>query len=205
MKWTIVLLFIGFTACSDLDEASQVSSVDTDLDVAIEVPTFGSMAICKLVLSILGGECVRFDDGSVEGIYDLNADTLQQSVCINVPQPPGDPNAKVIEVANEDATNEIVVGDGSCQSGHLDDEDTVRAGHDMMLPHPADCFWLTAAIAQPQQCPPNMHFSSCHSECPDSCMRLSEFCTMHCVAGCTCNERFVLDSTNNCIPPGQCP
>ncbi|XP_066271768.1 von Willebrand factor-like [Branchiostoma lanceolatum] len=60
---------------------------------------------------------------------------------------------------------------------------------------------------QEEECPTNMEWSHCVTECPRTCenMHLRQTCiTRKCVAGCQCNNETVWDG-KSCIVPESCP
>ncbi|XP_049338243.1 zonadhesin, like isoform X49 [Astyanax mexicanus] len=57
----------------------------------------------------------------------------------------------------------------------------------------------------PLVCPPNSHYSTCVSSCPETCLGVSGplGCGEKCVEGCECDPGFVL-SNNKCVPLKDC-
>ncbi|XP_058252073.1 zonadhesin, like isoform X1 [Hemibagrus wyckioides] len=57
----------------------------------------------------------------------------------------------------------------------------------------------------PLVCPPNSHYSTCVSSCPETCVGVSgpPGCGQKCVEGCKCDPGFVL-SDNKCVPLKDC-
>uniref|UniRef100_A0A158R4V3 TIL domain-containing protein n=1 Tax=Syphacia muris TaxID=451379 RepID=A0A158R4V3_9BILA len=57
-----------------------------------------------------------------------------------------------------------------------------------------------------QDCPANMHFESCGSQCQRRCNEPAPVaCTLACYIGCVCDEGYVLASDNVCVLPENCP
>uniref|UniRef100_H2Z4R4 Thyroglobulin type-1 domain-containing protein n=1 Tax=Ciona savignyi TaxID=51511 RepID=H2Z4R4_CIOSA len=56
-------------------------------------------------------------------------------------------------------------------------------------------------------CPANMEFSTCATECPPTCNRRLPRCTRRCVLDCVCQNGMVRASSTNmtCVPESQCP
>ncbi|XP_057690269.1 IgGFc-binding protein isoform X2 [Corythoichthys intestinalis] len=52
-------------------------------------------------------------------------------------------------------------------------------------------------------CPPNSHYTTCGSACPQTCFENPILCILVCVQGCFCNPGFV-QSPEGCVPPNQC-
>ncbi|KAI4900182.1 hypothetical protein NFI96_023906, partial [Prochilodus magdalenae] len=57
----------------------------------------------------------------------------------------------------------------------------------------------------PLVCPPNSHYSTCVSSCPETCVGVSRppGCGEKCVEGCACDPGFVLSGTK-CVPLKDC-
>ncbi|XP_068091514.1 SCO-spondin-like isoform X2 [Hyperolius riggenbachi] len=61
---------------------------------------------------------------------------------------------------------------------------------------------------KPPSCPPDLEYKAC-APCPQTCLDLTNKRTCRddepCVSGCWCPDGFLLDSTNNCVRPEECP
>uniref|UniRef100_A0A914ULG6 BPTI/Kunitz inhibitor domain-containing protein n=1 Tax=Plectus sambesii TaxID=2011161 RepID=A0A914ULG6_9BILA len=57
------------------------------------------------------------------------------------------------------------------------------------------------------QCGANMHYEGCGTACPARCGvdSATQICTFNCKPGCVCNEGFVLNAVDACVPREACP
>lgn len=59
------------------------------------------------------------------------------------------------------------------------------------------------------QCPIHQEYSACGTMCPMRCVDVlkgltQRTCTEQCVAGCFCQDGYVISSHNTCVPISEC-